>query len=97
MSELVNIDVVLPCYNEISILRSSVERTLQFFNSAPQYNWHLVIADNGSTDRTDELAKTLAEENDQVSIISLFSDRLVLDCLESRVPIATSQFERSMS
>ena len=71
MSELVNIDVVLPCYNEISILRSSVERTLQFFNSAPQYNWHLVIADNGSTDRTDELGKTLAEKNDQVSIISI--------------------------
>ena len=71
MSELVSIDVVLPCYNEVSILRSSVERTLHFFDTAPQYNWHLVIADNGSTDRTDELARTLAKEKGQISVISI--------------------------
>ncbi len=64
-------DVVLPCYNEISVLRSSVERTLQFFDTAPQYKWHIVIADNGSTDRTDELARTLAVENEQVSVIAI--------------------------
>ena len=71
MSEPISVDVVLPCYNEISILRSSVERTLQFFDTAPQYKWHIVIADNGSTDRTDELARTLAVENEQVSVIAI--------------------------
>ena len=71
MSEPISIDVVLPCYNEISVLRSSVERTLQFFDTAPQYKWHIVIADNGSTDRTDELARTLAVENEQVSVIAI--------------------------
>ena len=71
MAELVSIDVVLPCYNEISVLKSSAERTLQFFDTAPQYKWHLVIADNGSTDRTDELARTLAVENDQISAIAI--------------------------
>ena len=71
MADPVSIDVVLPCYNEISVLRSSVERTLQFFDTAPQYKWHIVIADNGSTDRTDELAKTLAVEHDKVSVIAI--------------------------
>ena len=71
MSEPISIDVVLPCYNEISVLRSSVERTLQFFDTAPQYKWHIVIADNGSTDRTDELARTLAVENEQISVIAI--------------------------
>ena len=71
MADPVSIDVVLPCYNEISVLRSSVERTLQFFDTAPQYKWHIVIADNGSTDRTDELARTLAVENEQVSVIAI--------------------------
>ena len=71
MPESINIDVVLPCYNEISILSSSANRTLQFFDANPQYNWHLVIADNGSVDGTDAVAKKLAANNKQISAISI--------------------------
>lgn len=56
------VDVVIPCYNEVSVLRASVERTLAFLAGHPQYEWRVVIADNGSTDGTGDLARELEHE-----------------------------------
>lgn len=56
------VDVVIPCYNEVSVLRSSVERTLQLFDRVPGFGWRVVIADNGSTDGTGDLARQLESE-----------------------------------
>ena len=53
------VDVVIPCYNEVTVLRDSVEKTLSLFEQHPEYDWRLVIADNGSTDGTSELAREL--------------------------------------
>ncbi|MBE7518764.1 MAG: glycosyltransferase family 2 protein [Thermoflexaceae bacterium] len=56
------VDVVIPCYNEVAVLRGSVERTLAFLDGHPQYDWRIVIADNGSTDGTGDLARALEQE-----------------------------------
>ena len=53
------VDVIIPCYNEMAVLQESVERTVALFAEQPQYDWRLVIADNGSTDGTSELARAL--------------------------------------
>lgn len=53
------VDVVIPVYNEVTVLAESVERTLALFAANPQYAWQLVIADNGSNDGTGELAREL--------------------------------------
>ncbi|HCU99930.1 MAG TPA: hypothetical protein DGL25_01910, partial [Dehalococcoidia bacterium] len=65
------VDVVIPCYNEVSVLSESVERTLELFYRNPQYDWRLVIADNGSNDGTSELARELEIKHKQVSSIVL--------------------------
>lgn len=57
------VDVVLPVYNEAPVLRQSVEQTLAFLETQPQYEWHITIADNGpSRDGTGALAKELEEQ-----------------------------------
>ena len=56
------VDVVIPCYNEVAVLRGSVERTLAFLDGHPEYDWRIVIADNGSTDGTGDLARALEQE-----------------------------------
>ncbi|WP_322797369.1 dolichyl-phosphate beta-glucosyltransferase [Tepidiforma sp.] len=65
------VDVVIPCYNEVHVLEQSALATLQLFDQNPQYRWRLVIADNGSTDGTSELARRLASEHDRIQALVL--------------------------
>lgn len=59
---MATVDVVIPCLNEVKVLRESVETTLALFARHPYFHWNLVIADNGSTDGTSELARELESE-----------------------------------
>lgn len=65
------VDVVIPCYNEVAVLRESVQRTLGVFDANPLYDWRLVVADNGSTDGTGELARQLEQEDGRVKALVL--------------------------
>ena len=56
------VDVVIPCYNEVTVLEASVRRSVDLFARNPQYDWRIVIADNGSNDGTSELARRLEAE-----------------------------------
>ncbi|MFW6197271.1 MAG: dolichyl-phosphate beta-glucosyltransferase [Myxococcota bacterium] len=57
------VDVVIPCLNEVAVLRQSVETALAFFEQHPRYQWRVVVADNGSTDGTGDLARQLEAEH----------------------------------
>lgn len=65
------IDVVIPVYNEVKVLEDSVRKTLTLFDSQPQYDWHVLIADNGSNDGTGDLAKRLEAEDPRVRALLL--------------------------
>ena len=65
------VDVVIPCLDEVQVLRQSVETTVRLFAEHPEFEWRLIIADNGSTDGTTELATRLTEEYPQVAAIFL--------------------------
>ena len=65
------VDVVLPCYNEVTVLRESVERTLATIRDVAGYNWRILIADNGSTDGTGALAEELARAHAEVSAMTI--------------------------
>jgi glycosyltransferase involved in cell wall biosynthesis len=65
------VDVVIPCYNEIAVLQASIERTLALFAAQPRYDWGVVIADNGSSDGTGNLARELEDRHPQVKALVL--------------------------
>lgn len=71
ISQRPKVDVVIPCYNEAGVLRWSVETTLALFARHPQYDWRVVIADNGSNDGTGEIARELEAEYEQVKALVL--------------------------
>jgi glycosyltransferase involved in cell wall biosynthesis len=56
------VDIILPVYNEVAVLRQSVEQVLAFVKQHPKYRWHITIADNGSNDGTSVLARELETE-----------------------------------
>lgn len=64
------LEVTIPVYNEERRLRNGVV-TLKKFCEEKQLSVSIVIADNGSTDRTVEIGKQLSRELRDVSVISV--------------------------
>ena len=59
--------IVLPTYNEEKILKSSVLKLLDFCQkNLGNYDWQILIADNGSTDKTPQLVQELTQIYPQV-------------------------------
>ena len=60
-----DIDIVVPCYNEQDTLAAHVRRLHRFCRDSFSHSWRITIADNASTDDTartaDDLAATLPE------------------------------------
>jgi glycosyltransferase involved in cell wall biosynthesis len=65
------VDIVVPVYNEAHVLAASVERLHRYLAEEFPFTWRIVIADNGSTDRTWEVATQLAGLYDHVSALHL--------------------------
>jgi glycosyltransferase involved in cell wall biosynthesis len=59
------LSIVIPVYNEEAILRAAVVDLIDRLSALP-WSYELVIAENGSTDRTIEAAAELAERFDQL-------------------------------
>ncbi|MEO8552302.1 MAG: glycosyltransferase family 2 protein [Kofleriaceae bacterium] len=72
-----DVSIVIPVYNEEGILREAVTALLAGLDTvrgalhAPDLTFEIVIAENGSSDRTVELAEHLAAERSDVTMFSL--------------------------
>ncbi|HEV7754206.1 MAG TPA: bifunctional glycosyltransferase family 2/GtrA family protein [Baekduia sp.] len=58
----VDVDVVVPVYNEQAALERSIRRLHAFLSDGFPFTWRIVVADNASTDGTPEVARVLAAE-----------------------------------
>ena len=56
------IDIVIPVLNEESALTHCVAKLFAFIEQHHEWKWGVVIADNGSVDRTPEIAAELSEK-----------------------------------
>lgn len=59
--EEITVDVVIPVLNEEAALGHSVETLHTFLTDHCPYSWRIVVADNGSRDRTPEICAELKE------------------------------------
>ncbi|MGH9901067.1 MAG: dolichyl-phosphate beta-glucosyltransferase [Pyrinomonadaceae bacterium] len=69
--EPVTIDVVIPVLNEAHVLEKSVATVRQFLREQNTHRWRVVVVDNGSQDGTDEVARRLSAEFDDVDFVHL--------------------------
>lgn len=65
------INIVFPVLNEERRLEKGIRRTEKFLRSHSEIDAVVTIADNGSTDRTPDIIRELAEEYDNIRYISL--------------------------
>ncbi|MDA1278508.1 MAG: glycosyltransferase family 2 protein [Chloroflexi bacterium] len=65
------VDIVIPVLNEEVALPVCLEKLYAFIAQHPDRNWRVVVADNGSTDRTTAIANELASQYQDLSISRL--------------------------
>ena len=65
------VDVVIPVLNEESALPVCVGKLRDFFGNNPGPEWRILVADNGSTDRTVEVAEGLMTGSSDLSVTHL--------------------------
>lgn len=63
------VSVVVPVLNEAPGLHENMLRLHRFLASQDQWQWEIVIADNGSTDHTLDIARRLASENSGIRAV----------------------------
>jgi glycosyltransferase involved in cell wall biosynthesis len=72
-----DVSIVIPVYNEEGILREAITELLDGFDTVrvaldwPELSLEVIVAENGSKDRTVELAEHLAAERPEVRAFSL--------------------------
>src|SRR5688572_27327460 len=59
---MVKVDLMLPVYNEEHVLERSVRALHLFLSDNLAHEWQIVVADNGSRDRTHDIATRLSKE-----------------------------------
>jgi glycosyltransferase involved in cell wall biosynthesis len=67
----VDVEIVVPTYNEERVLAASIYRLHRFLSSSFPLSWRIVIADNGSSDCTPAIARALAHELSHVELLRL--------------------------
>jgi len=66
------IEICFPAYNEESILRDNILKTLTFCKQqAWPFDWKMYILVNGSIDKTDDIARELSLSNPEVIVKTL--------------------------
>jgi glycosyltransferase involved in cell wall biosynthesis len=80
------ISVVAPAFNEAAILADSVRQLLAYFDSlSNDYDWELVIVNDGSSDRTGEIAAELASDDERILLKEHRGNRGVGEALKTGI------------
>jgi len=68
---MTSVDIVIPVYNEERDLPRCLARLVPFLEANLTHEWRVVIANNGSTDATLEVARSLACQDPRVGYVHL--------------------------
>lgn len=68
---IVDVDIVIPVYNEQRALAASVRRLHRFLSAELPFAWRIIVADTASTDATPQIARALARDLPDVQLLRL--------------------------
>lgn len=65
------VNVTIPVFNEEARLKASIPKLYRFLSEHCRFDFELVIADNGSTDRTPEIARSFSATQHEIRSVRL--------------------------
>jgi hypothetical protein len=65
----VKLGVGFLAYNEEELIAKTVEEAVTSLSAIPGLTWHVVVVNDGSRDRTGEIAEELARKDERVSVV----------------------------
>jgi len=80
------ISIILPVYNEECILGENIPKIISCFDSIVGEDYEIVIADDGSTDDTPDIAKNLAGGDSRIKYFKGSSSRTRREILGEVIP-----------
>ncbi|TWO86564.1 glycosyltransferase, partial [TM7 phylum sp. oral taxon 356] len=69
--QTLTIDIVLPVLNEAHIIEASISKLHKYLTDNLPYRWQIIIADNGSSDGTYQIAQQLTKRWSRVRLVHL--------------------------
>lgn len=67
-----SVEITIPVYNEEKELEKNIVTLYSFCNkNLKEYDWHITIADNASTDNTPLIASAIEKKNSKISLFRL--------------------------
>ena len=87
------ISVILPAYNEEAILADNVHLIADYLtNLEDNFNWEIIIINDGSKDKTGIIADSLSIENDRIRVVHHLFNRNLGHALRSGFIDAKGEF-----
>src|SRR5262245_53164022 len=71
MARRLSVEIVIPVYNEEQAIGLCVDRLRRFLEEEFVHEWRIVIANNGSTDNTLQVAEELCSADGRVRVTNL--------------------------
>jgi glycosyltransferase involved in cell wall biosynthesis len=71
MQTRTHVNVTIPVFNEEEVLPHSIHALCRFLTDHCRFDWEIVIANNASTDRTRDVAESLAQQYERVRVCHL--------------------------
>lgn len=65
------LDIVIPVLNEAHVIENSITTLIAHLRAGFPYQWRIIIVNNGSTDGTESVARTLCHRHSDVHLISI--------------------------
>ena len=74
MNSTVDLSIICPAYNEEALITESLSIIYTFLINyiAEEYNWELIIVNDGSKDKTGEIADDFAKDHEGIKVIHHF-------------------------
>ena len=64
------VSIILPCYNEEAILEANVSKVVEYMDTKSfKYKWEILLINDGSKDKTGEIANGLAKKYSAIRVI----------------------------
>lgn len=88
-----SVSLILPAYNEASILRKNLVEIYEYMRSLDgEYRWEIIVVNDGSSDETGELADEAAAEHEDVRVVHRLVNLGLAEALRAGIEVAEGDY-----